>query len=356
MKEEKTNWLNRCILILASQRAEEMTMSPQLQHNYLPQDYLLDFVRTLFSDNNLVYEKKPVIYTGSADSVMYIFKLCRSHDQSGLPLILKVSPQGRNASSFFRMSYATDPLIEMGFKLPKIYFAGSNLPLLGGTFVLMEYLSGKSLLDYPRFLQMDILGRSHAQLHCADCSPLIQNFIGKRVDEGQYKGSLIIPERLVYIANSFSFLSEIVDWCLDRSFLWDDNICICHGDYHSGNILIDKTQISGIIDWSFALCNSCMDIAWTTLILDLHDTGKREYCGKEFQISELAAAYLNAYQYEKAIDIERVSQCRIIASVFGIYFNLCNWNDAFIQQSTRQSLSSYIYEQTAIEVYYGDYG
>lgn len=327
-----------------------MSVSLDLQHNYLPQDDLLEFVRTLFSDKNLVYEKTPVIQTGSADSVIYIFKLCRSNNQSDLPLIFKVSPQGRNASSFFRMNYATAPLIEMGVKLPKVYFAGSNLPLLGGSFILMEYLSGKSLLNYPVFLQMDILGRSHAQLHSIDCSPLIQNFIERRIDKGQYQGSLIIPKRLAYIAKSFSFLSTIVDWCLDRAFLWEDSICICHGDYHSGNILTDKTQISGILDWSFALCNPCMDIAWSTLIIDLQDAGKHEFCGKQFQISNPAAAYLNSYQCKKEIDIERVLQCRVIASVFGLYFHFCNWNDAFNRQSTRQKLARYIYEQTAIEV------
>lgn len=327
-----------------------MSVRSETRNNNLSPDSLLKFVRSVFSDRVLEFQQAPLMFSGSSDSSIYILNLYQSRNQKIFRLLLKILPQHELASSFFRIKYAASSLIEMGFKLPEVYFVGSNMALFNGTCILMEFLPGKPLLKYPTFLQMDILGRSHAELHNTDCLHLIRSFRKQNVSEDQYLGSIIIAERFDRIVKQFPCFSAIVGWCLDQSSLWDKKISICHGDYHPGNVLIHKNKISGILDWSFGLCHYCMDIAWTILILDLFDKQHQEIYDLRSQLNTPAAAYLKAYQSEKAVDIEMINQCRIVVSVFALYFNLTNWNASFSQYSVRKSILKYIFDHTGIKV------
>ena len=61
------------------------------------------------------------------------------------------------------MKFAASLLIEMGSKMPKVYFVGSNTTLLNGTCILMDFLSGK-FFELPGI---------------SDCLPLIRGFESK---------------------------------------------------------------------------------------------------------------------------------------------------------------------------------
>lgn len=342
-KQSKT-----CILSLLLQHFNEMSVCAELQNNSLSPDSLLDFVRSVFSDQTLEFQQAPVKHVSSSDYCIYILSLHRTLRHKSLHLVLKIMSKGNYSDSFFRIKFAAPLLIEMGLKLPKVYFVGSNTTLFDGTCILMDFLPGKILLNYPVFLQMDILGRSHAELHQTDCLPLIRGFRKQDVNEDQYLASIIIAKRLDYMVQQFPCLSPIVDWCFDHSFLWDKDVSICHGDYHPGNILIHKNQISGVLDWSFGLCHPCMDIAWTVLCLDLFKQHQSIY-GLQSQLNTPAAAYLKAYQFEKFVDIEMIVQCRTVVSVFALYFSLSYWK-VFGRHSVRQSLLNYIFFHSGIKV------
>ena len=329
-----------------------IAISELSQDHEVNEECLLIFLSSVFIDTEIEYEKKPVMYQGSADSVIYIFKLRKSQCQPGLHLVLKILPEGKNASSFYRINHATDTLLRLGLKIPKIYAVGISQDVLGGSFILMEYLIGVSLLSYPLFLQTDILGRSHASMHNIDYQPLIEQFSSQNINEDQYLGSLIIPSRLAYVAQRIPDMLPVVEWCLRHSNLWEEDICICHGDYYPGNILMNKNKISGILDWGFSLSSALMDIAWTLTLLSPPSVTKSDQYPEFMNISSHAAAYLKAYQQQESLDLDinKIMQCRVVSSVFGLYFHRYKLNPFFAQKAVKIQFQDYIQCMTGIDI------
>ncbi len=322
------------------------------QNHELNEELLLMFLGSVFEGKEIEYEKKPVMYKGSADSVICIFKLLKSQCQPGLHLVLKILPEGKNASSFTRINHATDTLLRLGLKIPRIYAVGVSQDLLGGSFILMEYLTGASLLSYPLFLQMDILGKSHARMHNTDYRPLIEQFSSKEINGDQYLGSLIIPRKLTYIVQRIPDILPVVEWCLRHSNLWEEDLCICHGDYYPGNILMNENKISGILDWGFSLSSALMDIAWTLTLLSPPSVTKSDQYPELINISSQAAAYLKAYQEQEQLDIEKIMQCRVVCTVFGLYFHRYKLNKFFAQKAVKTQFLEYIHCITGINIYH----
>lgn len=145
----------------------------------------------------------------------------------------------------------------LGVRVPLVYEVAT---VLGRPGIIMERLYGLDLLaDLARrpwrVLEVGgICGRLHARVNDAPAPtvmPSLKDLLHRRIT-----GSDLVPERYARLA-------------LDALPRLPDENCLCHGDFHPGNVMMSREE-PVVIDWSIASRGSPeADFGQSQLILSL---------------------------------------------------------------------------------------
>jgi len=222
------------------------------------------------------------------EASIYGFRLAQGGNAADMAArVFSGSSAGERADREFRVMIN---LLRAGYPVPEVYICDSGSDILGAPFIIMERLSGGSLMD--DFLSADpgkrgenlaLFSGLYAQLHRLPrrTIPFRRNYRGTRGRlehrirgiEGTLRGSGI------------KYLQDVVSW-LDsrRRSVANEPLTVIHQDFHPGNILFREDGRPVVIDWSGAAVGDPReDLAWTKLL------------ASTFYSSELGDLFVSGY-------------------------------------------------------------
>ena len=164
-------------------------------------------------------------------------------------------------------------LYELNICVPQPLLFEKKDNFLNSEFFVMNKISGVAeghklvRLNQPD-LQCKILqdiGHELAAIHLIESDPEIERIIQKPPKEN-YLNQLTegLHEQLLKLREPRPILEFALSWMKQEQPETDD-LVIVHGDYRTGNIMIDHDHVSGILDWEFTHWGDRReDIGWFT--------------------------------------------------------------------------------------------
>ncbi|WP_225215816.1 phosphotransferase family protein [Acinetobacter pecorum] len=196
-------------------------------------------------------------------------------------------------------------LYELNICVPQPLLFEKKDNFLNSEFFVMNKISGVAeghklvRLNQPD-LQCKILqdiGHKLAAIHLIESDPEIERIIQKPPKEN-YLNQLTedLHEQLLKLREPRPILEFALSWMKQEQPETDD-LVIVHGDYRTGNIMIDHDHVSGILDWEFTHWGDRReDIGWFT--------SKCWRFGKEAQVAGGIGSYKDFMQaYSQVSDI-----------------------------------------------------
>lgn len=196
-------------------------------------------------------------------------------------------------------------LYELNICVPQPLLFEKKDNFLNSEFFVMNKISGVAeghklvRLNQPE-LQCKILqdiGHKLAAIHLIESDPEIERIIQKPPKEN-YLNQLTedLHEQLLKLREPRPILEFALSWMKQEQPETDD-LVIVHGDYRTGNIMIDHDHVSGILDWEFTHWGDRReDIGWFT--------SKCWRFGKDAQVAGGIGSYKDFMQaYSQVSDI-----------------------------------------------------
>ena len=245
---------------------------------------LLYHLAHVFGCPDAVYIAGPARIQGGFDAAIFGFTLDRVPPSLAEPLILRLSRADADPGRVKLETVVQNTLAEMGFPAPRVMVTESDPGILGGPFMVMTRLSGQTLAHgiegfgagTPLVGQLQLLFNLPAvlariidqwvamqiRLHQLPAETLLRAVTAAGIDaeaitfEGQLARLRTIVERSDLIG-----LKPGLAWLDDHRPAQAREAAICHGDFHPLNVLADKNQPTGVIDWANAvIAESAMDV------------------------------------------------------------------------------------------------
>jgi aminoglycoside phosphotransferase (APT) family kinase protein len=228
---------------------------------------LLRYFRHEWKHATLQYTSPPQPIMGGFETS--ILKIHLQNPPTGIPetLIVRIFKQYASPGTALRESIIQNAVAVAGVPAPQVFLSCSDSSVLGSEFNVMEYMSGKRMIDIQRDDNPELLARSQNQLHTIDADPIINTLATHGFKEERFT----LPGRLKWIQRQI--LEKDCHW-LQPGLTWLHHnkpiipkLVICHGDFHPLNILMDEGKISGVLDWSsFQISDPAHDVASTKII------------------------------------------------------------------------------------------
>jgi aminoglycoside phosphotransferase (APT) family kinase protein len=258
----------------------------------------------------------PMPLAGGFDTEIYALRFDGAPSELGGPLVLRVLRAHHNEAMIAREQAVQNALADQGYPAPRVVHACLDAGPLGAPFLLMQRMSGRSLVSMgPMGMDRPLLD-AQLRLHALDPKP-IADALG---EPGTLDGHLASLERRL-VNPALSGLTGLMRWLRERRPARATPLVICHGDLHPQNILVDSGRVSGVLDWPNALiAEAAFDVASTRVILRFvpaglasMSAGLRWLAGLGQPI--LAARYVRGYRRRTPIDAERLAYYEVAAAM-----------------------------------------
>ena len=164
-------------------------------------------------------------------------------------------------------------LYERGIKVPKVLYFSNQNDILHSDFFLMQKITG--ITEGHKLVRLD---HTTQQRQCLQEIGIQLANIHQIITDDQIEAFLPKPTQSDYLNQVFhQFLVQIdqlnrhqpilefaIKWMKDHQPQVDDLVLV-HGDFRTGNLMIDGDQLTGILDWEFAHWGDRReDIGWFT--------------------------------------------------------------------------------------------
>ena len=232
---------------------------------------LLDYLRSATACPVLAYAEAPTRMSGGYDATILRFSLQSAPDPFSGPLVLRLFQATAGAQRAPREAAVQNALAELGYPAPRVFLAEARIEPLGGPFLIMERMPGRSLGSEFEGLSIKGLGQT---LDILRQLPRIRREVLRLWDEAQTRlHTLPVSdfvdrvERAGFSGENFTFdsyfanlrasaeelgLNELhpaIDWLIVHRPRRSQTPVICHGDFQPLNILADHRRLTGVIDW-----------------------------------------------------------------------------------------------------------
>jgi aminoglycoside phosphotransferase (APT) family kinase protein len=245
---------------------------------------LLHHLAHAFGCPEAVYLAWPVRIQGGFDAAIFGFALDRVPPPLVGPLILRLGHANADPGRVKLETVVQNTLVKMGFPAPYVMVTESDPDILGGPFMVMTRMPGQTLAHGiegfgagTSFVgQLELLFALPAifarivdqwvdmqlRLHQLPAEPLLRAVKTAGIDtrtvtfEGQLERLGTVVERSALIG-----LERGVAWLNNHRPSPSQEPTICHGDFHPLNILAERNQPTGVIDWANAvIAEPAMDV------------------------------------------------------------------------------------------------
>ncbi|XP_072268401.1 acyl-CoA dehydrogenase family member 11-like [Pyxicephalus adspersus] len=153
-------------------------------------------------------------------------------------------------------------LFAVGFPVAKPLLYCNDVTVIGTEFYLMAHVEGRSLQDRglldanpaERSAMYVALAETLARLHSLDIHKL--NLTGYGKGEGYCQKQVITWKKQYDQAahTDIPEMKQLADWLLNNLPSNDNEECLIHGDFHSGNIVFHPTEarVIAVLDWELS--------------------------------------------------------------------------------------------------------
>lgn len=239
-------------------------MSPQKITNIIIEKYLinwiLDFDSLISSQSKKVKIQSLKKIGGSVNSV-YSFTLLYNLNKQNkkLDLVLKLFNPSEKQRKICKREYGVlTYLKEKNFSVPLVYIMETDESFLGGPFMIMERIEGKSIADYLKYNKKKT---NEIIRQLAKVLVLLHNI---EIDNFQLS-FLDLPENEYSYAKKTSLLKSELDYAKYWNYDWITNWlkmnvknCPCktysllHFDSNLKNFIVSKRATLFVVDWEWA--------------------------------------------------------------------------------------------------------
>ena len=261
---------------------------------------LIEYLRKMLNNSDIAYKVHPKRLTGGYETKTYSFQLEESPAYLSKPLVVRIFPGRGSEHPKRREGTVMKYISEIGFPAPNVYFDCFDPSILGGNFIIMDFVPGITLFEYNRDVPR-IMAETHLHLHRLDPIPLRRRLLSVGFEESTLSG-LNWREPYIY-DNDLNWLKPALKWIKDNKP--ESKPAICHGDFHPLNILINEGKVSGVLDWSLnRLEDPCFDIATTIINMSINGPIILPKYGGAFK--ETLYKYLDIYQEKSLVDLAKL--------------------------------------------------
>ncbi len=222
------------------------------------------------------------VLSGGACQENYLLDLeVNSGEQKGIYKLVFRTDKG--ASLFSSLSrteeYKVAEIANLnGVKTPKPYWLEIDKSIIGNPFYFMERILGKAT---GRFIVKDPSLKNVREKfteEIAQSLAIIHSISESKITDLELKKVLTRKTNSIYGIAEFAVqdlknqidklpdphpaMNLILNW-LEKNLIETDNEVLVHGDFRTGNFMVNETGLQGIVDWEFAhLGDRHEDVAW----------------------------------------------------------------------------------------------
>lgn len=160
---------------------------------------------------------------------------------------------------------------EAGVTVPRPLWVCDDTTLIGASFYVMtkapgsaaprQLLNGGLSRDQARALTRR-LGAELARLHQVRAPDQRLAFMTPPTVPPALNRVRQYRDALAAIPEPHPALEWSLNWLLDRA-PDSDQVVLCHGDFRTGNYMVDQGQLTAVLDWEFAAWSDpCEDLGW----------------------------------------------------------------------------------------------
>ena len=270
---------------------------------------LKEYLRERLNENSLKYVLSPIQIQGGKEAGTFKFQINSKQEKLNQCLVLRLCHESYSSEQLFLDSKAQNLLGGLEIPVAKVHFTCVDKSILGGAFLIMDFIPGKVLWTAPNEKISGILADSHLALHKVDPLPLIQSLDNLDFEKNRY---LFNPITLAVenLPRALPWVNKIEKWLIDHQ-LETEQLAICHGDFHPNNILIQDDQVKCILDWHLSVGDPAQDVIQTIQVLTINSklfAPKTEWRN----LDNYADMYLKTYQKQASVDGFKFDYYRVV--------------------------------------------
>ena len=204
------------------------------------------------------YTDAPVPLSGGFDTTILAFRLDGAPADWSRPLILRVMTRADSGPRVLREVAVHEALVQAGFPAPRVLLHDTEPAPLGLPFLVMERLPGGTMWSavgkggLPAIFALPRrLAELQARLHRLGGEGLAERARAFGIDPATMSVKADVQRLHQRIAREgLTGLLPGADWLVGNLPTPAQAEVICHGDFHPLNIMMDRGQVSGVIDWA----------------------------------------------------------------------------------------------------------
>ncbi|MFW9895038.1 MAG: phosphotransferase family protein [Candidatus Thorarchaeota archaeon] len=312
---------------------------------------LLRYLREQLHDSTIDYATPVTQLKGGFETFMFSFKLKNVEKELNQRLVLRVFPEYFGPNTAIWEGTIQNSLANEGYPVPKAHLICTDKSLLGGAFLIMDFLSGEPMMKASKNVP-EILGKTHSKLHTIDPKPLVKSLKKHGFKKNHYLFITTFQNDLKTAKKSqLPWVLDIAEWLIRNRPPEPKKLSICHGDFHPYNILIQDEKITGVLDWgSTFIGDPTIDIANTIKLITIfskHFPLGPEY--KSLDINKFSQQYFDAYHAEIPLDKEKVNYYGVVRCLTALIEGL-KGNQILRHPPLVKDLLEFIHEITGVRI------
>jgi aminoglycoside phosphotransferase (APT) family kinase protein len=223
---------------------------------------------------------------GGFETSVYGFSLSEAPESLRGRLILRLFAEADEPDRARKEAAIQNAIARAGYPAPRVFIAETDARILGGVFLIMERMPGRTLTHYfeglgrgqsarelarllmriPAALRefSATMSRAQFQLHQLPIDPLVRavKSAGLPIDTITFASKLDWI-RLRSDQPALVGLQPAVRW-LERNRPAERRRVICHCDFQPFNILVEDSRLTGVIDWgNITIGDPALDLGFT---------------------------------------------------------------------------------------------
>jgi aminoglycoside phosphotransferase (APT) family kinase protein len=198
---------------------------------------------------------------GGNEAYLYRFRVS-GIDGLERPQILRLFPSRYNKERSQWEGMIHNLLADAGIRVPKVHLMSSDVSVLKGSFLLMDFVEGEAINPGHDPSILPLAARTQAGIHEVDGSGISRGIRKK----GHSENSHNLKGRIDWIlrrAEAYPQTGEITRWLKDNMPM-NPMTRVVHGDFHPMNFMVKDGEVTGILDWSnFMIGDPIMGLGFT---------------------------------------------------------------------------------------------